>query len=63
MVTSGAGRILYQGVKIWNDVPSYMENKTFIFLKRNYKKFILNQNSKTQKHILFELDLIRMTLL
>ena len=30
--------IRYQGVKIWNDIPSEIKNKTFNLLKRNYKK-------------------------
>ena len=35
--------IRYQGVKIWNDIPSDIKNKTYNFLKRNYKKYFLNQ--------------------
>ena len=35
--------IRYQGVKIWNYIPLDIKNKTYNFLKRNYKKYLLNQ--------------------
>ena len=35
--------IRYQGAKIWNDILSDIKNKTYNFLKRNYKKYLLNQ--------------------
>ena len=55
--------IRYQGVKIWNDIPSDIKNKIFNLLKRNYKKCLLNQYYDTTNiaQLLLDLNLIRMT--
>ena len=42
--------ILHQGVKIWNDISSDIKNKTYNFLKRNYKKHLLNQAVPIRRH-------------
>ena len=39
----------YQKMKVWNDIPSDIKNNTFIFLKHNYKKYLLNQYYDTKK--------------
>ena len=35
--------IRYQGVKFWNEIASDIKKKSFHFLKRNYKEYLLNQ--------------------
>ena len=36
--------IKYQGVKIWNNIPTEIKNKSFNYFKRHYKNYLLNQH-------------------
>jgi len=35
--------IKYQGVKIWNEIPSHISDKTFTSFKQHLKNYLLNQ--------------------